>query len=62
MFIRMILYCSDLFRGGRETRSLISNLQPSATSGAGIVVKGYILIKFFHIEFIGEYDRNQGLR
>ena len=55
--IPVILYCSDLFRGERMTRSLVLNLQFSTASGVGIVVKGYRLVKFFHIEIIGKYYR-----
>ena len=62
MSIHVILYCSDLFRGRRKTRSPVSNLQSSTTSGAGIFVKGYRLIKFFYIEIIGKYYRNNSLR
>ena len=61
MSIHVILYYSDLFRGGRKSRSLVSNLQSSTGSGAGIVEKGYRLINFFHIEIIGKYDRNHNL-
>ena len=56
------LYCPDPFRGGWKIRRLVSNIQPSTASGAGVVVKRYRLVKFFCIEIIGKYDRNHGLR
>ena len=62
MSVHVILYCSDLFRGRKKNGSLDLNLQSSTASGACIVVKGYRLIKFFHIEIIGKYERNHSLR
>ena len=53
MSICVILYCSYLFRGGRKTRSLVSNFQSSTASGAGIVVKGYGIIKFSTLKLLG---------
>ena len=58
MSMHVILYHSDLFRGGRKTKSLVSNLHSSTESGAGVIVKRYRLVKCFHIEIIKKYNRN----
>ena len=46
---------------GKETKSIISSHLFSTTSGAGIV-KGYRIIKFWHIEIIRRCERNWSLR